>query len=944
MGQSRHQYDRRVFFVLGLLLIMLTGAYFRSSGLFRGLDKGVVFHPDAPKQVMALGNYLRGNYVQYFGSWFYDGYPYGLNRVDELVLRAISPFPNWVADTLTPADGLSDPSTRSVLYYYVRVLRVIYGCLTILLICLAARAGGLSRWFSLLAAVLYAIAPLGAAVTHSATGDVGVDLFVGFLLLAFALYMRTGRQGFCFLMGMSIGMAFACKYQGLLGGWLPGMFVLMEFVKKKYGWRKFVSRALLGLSGFLIGALLLIPGLWIDFDRAWDDMRINFVNIRNYNIPETFAANGFFERIQYGLSRNFMEVIDHLGSLESLIVLLVLGFAIAVVAKRVYLARRPQLRKANVSDVHNDERMLFWAIQASFVFVTLLLATALKPAVQPFHFSFLLPVMALCSAFGVSLLYGSRYRLAKLFSIVFVVVLVYQSFAGVLKEDYFWRRSELTGHGRRYADDVIGDSGYGVNRFKGDDLVKRFFAEPSRLSAFRNRGSGVRAPNPWWNEYSYLPVPAVMAGVQGNWVFMDGAQFPRDSRTLLSPAVGRGVVTRLDAEGRALVTGRFPWSSDGRILKTLVFESVPDRFFIGLRTGQFPSRYDIEVGGQRYSGFMLPDRERIIEVRQPKLDYHTLLYREVCGVGFRGESQVGPLWVSMIPDEEHLALYQAYGANASRHFQSSPVHTIPEGKWEMAKQALLDLPYLQSTESVKIGSGWQALGSGDTMVLPGGGYYLELEWNDVKEPLELEFVLRYADLKSLGQPQMFSIVGGDSITGLFFEKNFWPFEVIPSVRLRSEGEVALRSWSIRPSLDKVKQWQPTEAAVGEHNDEAFLFEMPGLGRVLAINIEPNRYCVDLVLSPDVDHRDFYETFLFIHLLNEEGEHSYVLDKPLRKCSFDSRSLWWELPAISQGEYRLIAGLFNSRTGKRFALRGGEGVRVNRDKRFAEVGMLSWPLP
>ena len=68
--------------------VVLAAVAFRGAGLWHGLGQDIVFHPDEPKQVMRLESYLHGHYVHHAGNLFYDGYPYGLNRVDEAFLRA----------------------------------------------------------------------------------------------------------------------------------------------------------------------------------------------------------------------------------------------------------------------------------------------------------------------------------------------------------------------------------------------------------------------------------------------------------------------------------------------------------------------------------------------------------------------------------------------------------------------------------------------------------------------------------------------------------------------------------------------------------------------------------------------------------------------------------------------------------------------------------------
>ena len=51
--------------------VLLAAVGFRGAGLWHGLEQGIVFHPDEPKQVMRLESYLHGHYVHHIGNLFY---------------------------------------------------------------------------------------------------------------------------------------------------------------------------------------------------------------------------------------------------------------------------------------------------------------------------------------------------------------------------------------------------------------------------------------------------------------------------------------------------------------------------------------------------------------------------------------------------------------------------------------------------------------------------------------------------------------------------------------------------------------------------------------------------------------------------------------------------------------------------------------------------------
>ncbi|MBU3984664.1 MAG: glycosyltransferase family 39 protein [Proteobacteria bacterium] len=153
------------------------------SGLFRGLGElGYIFHPDEPKQITALLNFLNGDYVHYYGSRFYDGYPYGLNHLDEYLLRPLLFF-----------FGAETPNHYS-LYYVGRLLRVIYGMVTMAIAYKLVYTLVKNKTAALLAMFLLAIAPLSITVSHFATGDIGVDLFTSMFVSDLCQYRIEGRE------------------------------------------------------------------------------------------------------------------------------------------------------------------------------------------------------------------------------------------------------------------------------------------------------------------------------------------------------------------------------------------------------------------------------------------------------------------------------------------------------------------------------------------------------------------------------------------------------------------------------------------------------------------------------------------------------------------------------------------------------------------------------
>ena len=69
--------------VSALLLLVFIGFGLRYWGLSHDLNEGYVYHPDTPKQISAIQEYLEGQYYSPKGNLNYDGYPFFNSRLME---------------------------------------------------------------------------------------------------------------------------------------------------------------------------------------------------------------------------------------------------------------------------------------------------------------------------------------------------------------------------------------------------------------------------------------------------------------------------------------------------------------------------------------------------------------------------------------------------------------------------------------------------------------------------------------------------------------------------------------------------------------------------------------------------------------------------------------------------------------------------------------------
>jgi len=418
-----------------LLLIaatLLLGMYLRGVGAFRGLGSESVYHPDEPKQVSALFNYLHGRYVWYTGSLFYDGYPYGLNHVDEWMLRPVLLVRNACLRTLHGTEWSPCVPSRSALYYWARTLRIIYGVAVMLIACATARRLFRRQSAAWLVLLLTAVAPLSFCVTHFATGDIGVDLFGGLALLLLVLFARRPAFMLAFAAGAATGIAFGCKYNGILCGLAIAIYALLHLVSR---WRigTFLATSAASLGGCVVGIVASTPALLIDFKRTRDDIFANFQFIKDYSVPDEERALPFLQKAWLGLTRNTADIVGSLGWVVMFLA------AVGLVATIVSYARRPKH-----GDFESNQNTVLRARLAVilFPFIALFMSLAGKLEVQPFHFSYLQVPFVLAAAAGVVALGRGSWRGARLLAGIAAAAAVVEFGLDAAYERFYWQRED----------------------------------------------------------------------------------------------------------------------------------------------------------------------------------------------------------------------------------------------------------------------------------------------------------------------------------------------------------------------------------------------------------------------------------------------------------------------------------------------------------------------
>jgi len=934
------------FTLIVFVFVLATGAYFRSSGLFRGLDEGNIYHPDSPKQVMMLFNYLNGNYLQYYDSLFYDGYPYGLNRVDELIIRSVLLPIRPIRDWLSPGRYHDWVPDRGELYYWGRILRVLYGLLTVWLIFATIRKLGGSSLAAMGGASLYAFAPLGATVSHSVTGDIGVDLFLALAMWCLAGYVSGNRTRWILFYGFACGMAFSCKYQGALGGWLAGVLFALLLFRDGKQLRTLIRHGFGIIAAFIVGVMAGTPALMVDPEKAWRSMRKNFEFLKNYGVSNEFLDQPILVKARYGLSHNTPFIMESIGWVFVLLALLSLVWS----AYRIIKA-----------STHPDEKRpaaLMLAI-ASFPFMALFLATALKPAVQPFHFTFILPAMAVAVGLLLRDVIGSNHRVGRYLAGAVLLIALGDAVRSSLREDFFWRRTEISGLADDYSRAIFERQSYATKNHTGRRIIKQFYAEPSTLPVFRNRPSGLQHPDAtWWLHQHQLPVPSVPIPVFNEWIFINGPVFPRSDRMFVVPASGPGMVGRADDQMHVskqplvIVADR----EDGVwVDRTLVFNQKPQSISFGLRTGRWPARFDLNAPGKKQRIFIPPHSQRIVSIELQEIP-----------VQFNGDSrnpdsyliplqfrsQLGPVWVTIVDGPGELAVYSHFGPNPSetdiQNLRMLPTTDL-EGHLANLKYMESNGPFSVPMEKIRL--------PGDAVPLAAGSYLLTADVLNTGTTRRL--IMELSDQSGFS-PQNIrmdkEVAPGLQRIEWRFTKAFAPYDGAIFVSATAP-DVNILNWHLKPDPQGLEHFDKTEAGTDETWPSLNQLNVvyPGLGIVRGIAI-PNEvsaatsfpYMVRFDLDENIRHKIFHEAAIFLHLKNREGQIVASLDLPLTKASMSAEIINWQyhskpMNGIHPGTYFLDGGIYNARTRIRYSFEDPSPIAADKKRdffRWAELKMHS----
>lgn len=736
------------------LIIIGLALYLRMSGLFRDLGGGAIVHPDEPKQVMALFNFLNNNYVHYYGSRFYDGYPYGLNHLDEYLLRPLLFFFN----TETP--------TQPALYYFSRLLRVIYAMVIMAITYKLVYSFVQNKKTAFLALFFLAIAPLSITVSHFATGDIGVDLFTALCFLFLFFYQdKDHKKSWLLASGVAVGAAFSAKYNGLLVGMVPALVLVFEFLIDK-NIRRFATGCGVLITGVIIGILLFTPNLLLDFDTTLANIIINFNFIKNYNIPAEILQKSWLERALLGITHNSFYIIASLGWVASLCS--IAGF---VLVGRRYLSCLQVPRKTDCL-----QSALILAI-ALFPLLTLLISLSGKYVVQPFHFSYLQLPVIVTSCVLLSALYASRSIFLRGSSLLVTCLMILEFGSISWKENLFWRLEDNLFYEHNLPAAIYTPEAL-TSRQSGN--IRSLYLEPTGTSVFKNLKHHAKGPDSYlWNTLQVAPLPQIPNAVGASWLFLNGPTFPRNEKMLAIHGQAHGTTLK----------------------KYLVLPAGASIPALGLRSGSYATEVFIDFGAATTTVKL--------EAHQQK----TVLLEPKNWITSKGETtnqavRIIPLqlsvphddiWLTLLTTPQEQALFTLFGGG--QEASPSVPQQIPAELEQQYLGALSRVRYMEASPSWKVQAGesipiWE-------FILPAGRYTFTAEVEGLVDESLLTIELEDAKGGAYRQQlQTFAIKKGRQRMEYNFTKPFVPNQGRLVVSA-TKGDCLMQTFKLIPDYQKI---------------------------------------------------------------------------------------------------------------------------------------------
>lgn len=891
----------------GILLILVL-VQFRAVGLFRGLANRYYFHPDESKQMMALDYYLQGLGVWYTGNPFVDGYPFGLNVVDSLVLRPLFALRAATGAWLNPGTDPVGPD-RHELFYWARALRVAYSVLTALLAYAAACRVLASRGAALFAFAGLVIAPLAITTAHSATGDLGAEMFTVLMLYLLSRHVESPRWGWLAGAGLAVGAAFACKFNGLLAGFGLVCYLALAPAPAPRRWGRRLAQCATAAAGGLAGALLLTPAFFADVPQAWRNMQANFVFIRNYDVAPAFLARPAWEQGALSLAHQVGPVTSHLGWF-------VCGLAVwgaFAAAHQLRSVAGPQAPRATAHRV-----LLFSA--CAWPLAALLIALAGKPETQPFHFAFLQFPLLLAAAWGLQAAWHGGGFVRRTAALLLGLLSLAELGRTACRDYFFWRRAD-TGETALLAEQTLFRPE--AVRLAQPGRAKSLALEGGGAAVFRNRIREVILPRAdAWCRMETAPLPRLPWPLGSDWIFANGPIYPRDDRMFRAPA---GPTVR----------------------RCVVWPTAPDTIRVGVRSGTWPCRVRLDFGGDRQILELPPNGQRVLTLQPRGRRAKPAAGCPAWLIPLTVNAELGDAWITILAGERDRRVYEAFGPGTN---------TLP-ATWSAAErteveQAAPDLFFLDSGEAPPL-----VLHAGrkeplqlwpEKTVLEAGAYVLTFDVESWSEGPHLQVSVDAADAGEWREDtaNSYPLQPGRHVVTHRWTKPFAPYEC--QARLRLDGSACrIVHWELRPDATFMLASLKSTAPVPWRAQPQPRVSPPRLTSVIGTRFGNGIRLEDMAFPPVVAPprplelvcrlrlnnyalRRPQEYAVFLHLRNADGDHiadfQFPLSQALRPGSIMLPTDRLTPPA---GTYRVEMGVYNTRLQEQLHVRqpGNSASRV-----------------
>jgi len=917
--------------------ILLVALFLRTTGLFRGLKDYSIAHPDSPKQVMSFHNYLNGRYIWYDGSLFIDGYPLFLNHVDEWITRPLYLATEYAARHLhaehervpTVVSPYQDYYPNSIwLYYWTRVLRVMYSMVVLLGSYFLARALTIKRPFAWLVALLMAISPIQLVLSHAASGDIGVDMFGVFLFLVFAVYARSDRVWLLIPAGLFGGFTFASKYQGILLSALVFFYLLLRLIDNWRAIKKLFLHGLLYGVSLLTGIVVATPQFFINEKRTRLLILENIEFIKNYKVPPDILAKPALEKALLGFQKNFLPMCEGIG-----IWLLLTALAGLILAGIYYKNNR---RTNNRFNGLSCLRFCLFFLP----FFCLLFSLLTKYNVQPFHFAYLQVPFVMAAVYALEHLWAKKQKLLRVTCLLLTALLIISPWMRTLHEIYFWQRQDSEEVLKALTEELIdlpasGEEGY--------DLIKTLDTEADNLAVFRNRRRELYLQNGiFWNRIHEAPVPCIPFPSPAYWIYNNGPIYPRNDRM-------------------------FVIAKDSTVEKGILFQNKPASLQLGLRTGLWPSDITVKSGKWTSSYRLPPNTQQIISLPLNALKEqiaNASNHFDVWQLPLTIKTSKGLAVATVLQGSREEKLYRLFGGQ-----QDAPpvfLQADVSNRTEVAMQVNRTLYHQQPDNT------WKDLH--DTEILPllnftplAAGIYkvtVDLIANQPDTVLELSGSMFFSGNNwSNSAWKLSKTVEKGAHTLMFtFEKTFIPYQYHLALRCL-RGSCTILKWRVQPDtesmLNDIGNWinsgkKPTWSFIcPEHIKPAKPTVPSGITfdnafELIQATIPDQRGdlgSIDLTFSMKLNkaYRNLQEAVVFIHFVDEASQMKAAIGFPAY-MALDSETfalpISCPLDTSLKGTYKLMMGMYSSRTGKRLSVQTPPNCELEIKRKKLQIGMTT----